>query len=574
MTQIGSLVVDMGARITSFEANMDKAQRKLRSSQKNMNRSLKRMEGGFKKLSGAVKVFGAAFAGGLLARGFTSVASDAIKFGDTLAKQADRIGVSVEALQELRFAGERAGISFEQVDAGLIRFSKTLGELRAQTGTLFTLLNKTDPDLLNQLLGADTLDQGLDIILKKLPEIGTVMERNALASAAFGRQSGSAFGAAAESINPLRLKLRDIGAILSEELARKAEVVADKLTDLDVVLKTKLATTVLENIEGFVQFKTLMNDIAIVSVKAASAIGLMADALKDRLAGNINTFDVFVDRENALLEIDRLEARIEKRQNRIDGGLRPAIRNKALRDIKKHRQDIEKEREKIANFDRLLNQTRSTETELPGRKTKTPDTDDAGNGDTALAIPGTPSLSGFRLKQAEETKLLKAETDKLADAAERLAEKNRRVADSFQFAFENRAIDALLSGRIGDAVKGLGRDFAALALRLAIIQPLANSIFGGFSLPSFNFGGARALGGQVSPGKSFLVGEQGPELFTPSASGAITPNGALGGVNVTQSFHFDVGLESVEDRIRAAAPVAAAGAIDALERARNRPSFA
>jgi hypothetical protein len=40
----------------------------------------------------------------------------------------------------------------------------------------------------------------------------------------------------------------------------------------------------------------------------------------------------------------------------------------------------------------------------------------------------------------------------------------------------------------------------------------------------------RAGGGPVSSGNSFLVGEMGPELFTPSAGGGrITPNDALGG---------------------------------------------
>ena len=47
--------------------------------------------------------------------------------------------------------------------------------------------------------------------------------------------------------------------------------------------------------------------------------------------------------------------------------------------------------------------------------------------------------------------------------------------------------------------------------------------------------GARASGGPVSAGSSYLVGERGMELFTPSSSGTITPNGALGGstINVT-----------------------------------------
>ena len=40
---------------------------------------------------------------------------------------------------------------------------------------------------------------------------------------------------------------------------------------------------------------------------------------------------------------------------------------------------------------------------------------------------------------------------------------------------------------------------------------------------------ARANGGPVMSGTTYLVGERGPELFTPSASGSITPNHAMGG---------------------------------------------
>lgn len=47
-------------------------------------------------------------------------------------------------------------------------------------------------------------------------------------------------------------------------------------------------------------------------------------------------------------------------------------------------------------------------------------------------------------------------------------------------------------------------------------------------------GGVRASGGPVMGGKSYLVGERGPELFTPGVSGGITPNNALGGgANIT-----------------------------------------
>jgi len=37
-----------------------------------------------------------------------------------------------------------------------------------------------------------------------------------------------------------------------------------------------------------------------------------------------------------------------------------------------------------------------------------------------------------------------------------------------------------------------------------------------------------AGGGTAMAGQAYVVGEHGPELFTPSQSGTITPNGAMG----------------------------------------------
>jgi len=41
------------------------------------------------------------------------------------------------------------------------------------------------------------------------------------------------------------------------------------------------------------------------------------------------------------------------------------------------------------------------------------------------------------------------------------------------------------------------------------------------------FGGGKAVGGPVSMGKTYLVGEKGPELFSPSSNGSIIPNNKL-----------------------------------------------
>ena len=57
------------------------------------------------------------------------------------------------------------------------------------------------------------------------------------------------------------------------------------------------------------------------------------------------------------------------------------------------------------------------------------------------------------------------------------------------------------------------------------------------------FGGGRASGGSVVGGTTYLVGEKGPELFTPSGSGTIIPNGIMGSgsnvINITVNGAID-----------------------------------
>lgn len=65
--------------------------------------------------------------------------------------------------------------------------------------------------------------------------------------------------------------------------------------------------------------------------------------------------------------------------------------------------------------------------------------------------------------------------------------------------------------------------------------------------------GARARGGPVTGGRSYIVGERGPELFTPGRSGGITPNHALGGgpVNVTVNMSVHAGgITNVDELLR------------------------
>jgi phage-related minor tail protein len=93
---------------------------------------------------------------------------------------------------------------------------------------------------------------------------------------------------------------------------------------------------------------------------------------------------------------------------------------------------------------------------------------------------------------------------------------------------ENAIARAVLGGKtsMDQLVTAILADFDRIATTQFIVKPIESALtsIAGAILP---IGGARAAGGPVDAGVPYLVGEQGPELFTPGAAGAIAPNAAL-----------------------------------------------
>jgi hypothetical protein len=111
--------------------------------------------------------------------------------------------------------------------------------------------------------------------------------------------------------------------------------------------------------------------------------------------------------------------------------------------------------------------------------------------------------------------------------------------------------DAILSGqKLGEVVRSLGRDLVRLVFNQMVTQRLAAGVTG--VLQGKGFAGFMADGGPVSAGSSYVVGEQGPELFVPHASGTIVPNNKMGGGSgsgggsVTVNYNIAAGVSRAE----------------------------
>lgn len=159
------------------------------------------------------------------------------------------------------------------------------------------------------------------------------------------------------------------------------------------------------------------------------------------------------------------------------------------------------------------------------------------------------------------------EIDRRANSA---SDVSRQLGLTFSSAFE----DAIVKGeKFRDVLSGIAQDIAKLIIRKGITEPFVNAV--GPSINSatsgigewfaenvgnlFTSAPGRAIGGPVSAGMPYMVGERGPELFMPTANGNIVPNHALGGgITFAPSYNIDArGADAgVEQRINLGVAVA------------------
>jgi len=118
-------------------------------------------------------------------------------------------------------------------------------------------------------------------------------------------------------------------------------------------------------------------------------------------------------------------------------------------------------------------------------------------------------------------------------AADDLKEKYKQVGDAIKTHVTDSIMDAIDGTKsLGESALGILKDLGKQFLRLGINQAFGALGSTGGILGKL-FGGGRASGGTVQGGTSYMVGERGPELFTPGRSGSIAPNNAMGNANVT-----------------------------------------
>jgi hypothetical protein len=150
--------------------------------------------------------------------------------------------------------------------------------------------------------------------------------------------------------------------------------------------------------------------------------------------------------------------------------------------------------------------------------------------------------------------------DKAVEGVKKVQDEVSSFAERARQNIQDSLGDALYDGMSG-SFRNIGDSFVKLLRRMAAEAAAAQVVkwlfgpsgqgFAGISAFFSGFGGARAMGGPVSAGTPYLVGERGPEIVVPNSSGTVVPNNALGGnvYSPTINVYGDLSQEMLE-RVR------------------------
>lgn len=592
MASAGTVTLDL-------DANSVKMIRELQKAQKNTKRSAARMQAdmgrAFKTIARSAAVMGAAV---------VAATKLSVDFADRIAKTADKVGVGVEALQEWRFAAKRAGIEQRTLDMAIQRFTRRAGEAAIGTGEAKAAIKELGIELRDSNGNIRSTEALLRDVADAMKKVKSPADRLRLAFKLFDSEGAGMVNVlkeGSEKLDEYSKHARSLGIIMDESLIRNAEKAADKMEDLQQVLAVNIATAVTKNVDAIIALTDAITNLVIAAAKVTTEVPgfvrWMAESAAAAVTGAV-AMDDFVRREDEILALEK-QLNIELGKKITIFGMEHSGH---VRKIKNLEEEITKKKA-LLQADRdaaglALGRTTATTTSSPIPAPVTlappvlppPAVVQADADKIADAIKGlmddvrTFGMTGAEkaliniidegateeqimlIRQVQDELRLLAEAEEIANAvleevvvtAERMPEVIIEASKEMtEFAIQaarnmQTALADFLFDPFDEGLKGMLTGFLTMIRRMvaeALAAQILKSIFGGaegsenpfLSAIASAFGGARADGGPISPGKAFLVGERGPELIIPRSSGTVVPNDQLasaGSPNITNIINL------------------------------------
>jgi hypothetical protein len=169
----------------------------------------------------------AAGALGIAAAGAMALARGAIEAGKRAADLVDetqKIGIGVEAFQELRFAADESGVAVASVGPALDGLNSSIGAIKAGLNDVRKIRAfETIGISAEQVRGFDTLEEALPVIADGLANIQNQAERVRIAEALGIRDLLPVLEQGSDGLDRMAERARELGVVLDKDLVENAD---------------------------------------------------------------------------------------------------------------------------------------------------------------------------------------------------------------------------------------------------------------------------------------------------------------------------------------------------------------
>lgn len=576
-----TLNVILKAKDNDFARQMKRNESRVARFSKTSNARLKGTTAHFKKLGGAA----AAFLPALGAAAMVSAVKNVVSKLDDIGKTADRIGITTDALQELRAVAESAGVEQSALDNSIEKLSKGLAEAAMGSGTAKNALDELG------LSANDLMALGLDGALAKIAdEISKVpdpMQKTALATQLFGRSGAPMLNLLREGaagMAKMRQEARDLGIVIDEDLIRNAEEAQTQLDLMSRVISAELssalislapllvasATSIAQLSSAAREFFSIgqfelpeLLDAEGVRALAAEMGGLTnelasVERARDALSANEETFGIDSSRavswaetlaaaeENLAAAIARRQAAQAATQRLVTGLGDAAEQTDVLREQAELNAMSAAERERAAISTRRMAMEQAMLNDLIASGIDAQDETYQGivlvaDAYEAAEIAASKILNPVKAVAAAGAGAA-ASIESVVDVVAELSPMLSRLgmdAESFNGIMqtvENSMESAFMSmvdgtSTASEAFKSMASEIIKELYRVLVVKQITGFITDTISLATGQTGffdgvagapvSGRASGGSVASGQGYMVGEHGPEPFIPAQNGRI-----------------------------------------------------
>lgn len=290
------VVVEISAELGDYEVKLARADRAFGkatgSIERNAGRTEKAVAASFASLGRGLGV--AAGLVGISATaiglGLAAAVGASIRFVANLKKQSEQLNVSTQSLQFYTYAASSLGIEQEKLSSGLGHLNDTLGKASLGAEAPIKAL-KAFGFTLKEIRAGIATDAAFPRIAEGLSRIESPAKRAAAATLFFGdaaKDLAPLTDKGAAGIDGMRSAFDRLGITLSNEQIKRFGEAEKKLRDIKVVLETKLAGAVAENIDTIL---AVADAFIKVAEAAGKAIGLIARFSDVQAFSNNSTFD-------------------------------------------------------------------------------------------------------------------------------------------------------------------------------------------------------------------------------------------------------------------------------------------